>query len=184
MLGFAYTDTFPPAAWLPVLTGTRLHWPTALLGVVLAGLTALLLARLRLGYEIRVLGQNPEAARYAGIDAMKTTLLVMLISGGTAGLAGVGEVAGIHHKLLNPTQVSLGYGYTAIIVAWLARGQPLAAILTALCMGGIFASGDVLKVTLRLPVQIVGVLNGLVLLCLISSERLLHYRVTRCARGG
>jgi simple sugar transport system permease protein len=108
----------------------------------------------------------------------------MLISGGTAGLAGVGEVAGIHHKLLNPAQVSLGYGYTAIIVAWLARGQPLAAILTALCIGGIFASGDVLKVTLRLPVQIVGVLNGLVLLCLISSERLLHYRVTWFVRRG
>ena len=183
MLGFAYTDTFPPAAWLPVLAGTRLHWPTAALGVMVTVLIALLLSRLRLGYEIRVLGQSPEAARYAGIDAMKTTCLVMLISGGAAGLAGVGEVAGIHHKLLNPMQVSLGYGYTAIIVAWLARGQPLAVLLTALFIGFIFASGDVVKVTLRLPVQVVGVMNGLVLLCLISSERLLHYRVSWIARG-
>jgi simple sugar transport system permease protein len=79
--------------------------------------------------------------------------------------------------------VSLGYGYTAIIVAWLARGQPLAVLLTALFMGFIFASGDVVKVTLRLPVQVVGVMNGLVLLCLISSERLLHYRVSWIARG-
>ena len=177
MLGFAYTDTFPPAAWLPVLAGTRLHWPTAVLGVMAAGLIALVLSRLRLGYEIRVLGQSPAAARYAGISAVRTTLLVMLIAGGVAGLAGVGEVAGIHHKLLSPTQVSLGYGYTAIIVAWLARGKPLAAILTALFLGCIFASGDVVKVTLRLPVQVVGVLNGLVLLCVIASERLLHYRV-------
>jgi simple sugar transport system permease protein len=114
---------------------------------------------------------------------VQTTLLVMLISGGVAGLAGVGEVAGLHHRLLNPTQVSLGYGYTAIIVAWLARGQPLAAILTALFLGFIFASGDVVKVTLRLPVQVVGVLNGLVLLCVIASERLLHYRVAWIRRA-
>jgi simple sugar transport system permease protein len=183
MLGFAYTDTFPPAAWLPVLAGTRWHWPTAVLGVLVAGLIALLLSRMRFGYEVRVLGQSPEAARYAGISTVQTTLLVMLISGGVAGWAGVGEVAGIHHKLLNPNQVSLGYGYTAIIVAWLARGNPVAAILTALLLGGIFASGDVVKVTLRIPVQVVGVINGLVLLCLIASERLLHYRVLWVGRG-
>jgi general nucleoside transport system permease protein len=182
-LGFAYTDTFPPAAWLPVLARTRLHWPTAVLGVMVAGCIALLLARLRPGYEIRVLGQSPGAARYAGISVVQTTLLVMLISGGVAGLAGVGEVAGIHHKLLSPTQVSLGYGYTAIIVAWLARGKPLAAILTAVFLGFIFASGDVVKATLRLPVQVIGVLNGLVLLCLIASERLLHYRVAWSRRA-
>jgi simple sugar transport system permease protein len=183
MLGFAYTDTFPPAAWLPVLAGTRLPWPTTVLGIMVAVLVALLLSRLRSGYEIRVLGESPEAARYAGIAAMKTTLLVMLVSGGAAGLAGVGEVAGVHHRLLSPTQISLGYGYSAIIVAWLARGKPLAVLLTALFMGCIFASGDVMKATLRLPVQVVGVINGLVLLCLISSERLLRYGVSWTSRG-
>jgi ABC-type uncharacterized transport system permease subunit len=177
MLGFAYTDTFPEAAWLSLLPGTRLHWPTALLGVVLALLVTLLLSRTRLGFEIRVLGQSPETARYAGMSVVRTTLLVMLISGGAAGLAGVGEVAGIHHKLLGPTQISLGYGYTAIIVAWLARGHPLAVILTALLMGFIFVSGDVVKVTLRIPVQVVGVMNGLILVLLIGSERLMHYRL-------
>lgn len=176
-LGFAYTDTFPQAAWLALLPGTRLHWPTAVVGLVFAVLVAFILAHTCLGYEIRVVGQSPEAARYAGIDFAKTTLAVMLISGGAAGLAGVGEVAGIHHKLLAPNQISLGYGYTAIIVAWLARGSPLAAILTALLMGFIFASGDVVKVSLRLPVQIVGVMNGLILLFLIGGERLMHYRV-------
>lgn len=178
MMGFAYTDTFPQAAWLPLLPGTRLHWPTAILGLILAVLIALLLSRTRLGYEMRVLGQSQEAARYAGISSVKTTLAVMLISGGAAGLAGVGEIAGMHHKLLDPNQISLGYGYTAIIVAWLARGNPLAAILTALLMGFIFASGDVVKVTLRIPVQVVGVMNGLTLLFLIGSERLMHYRIS------
>lgn len=177
MLGFAYTDTFVDAAWLPLLPQTRLYWPTALLGLVMAVGLALLLYRTRLGYEIRVLGESPEAARYAGISPLRTTVAVMLISAGAAGLPGVGEVAGIHHWLLAPTQISLGYGYTAIIVAWLARGNPLAAILTAMLIGFIFASGDVAKVTLRIPVQIVEVMNGLLLFFLIGSERLLYYRI-------
>lgn len=177
MLGFAYTDIFPDAAWLPLLAGTRLPWPTAIMALILAGCTAWLLSHTVLGYEMRVLGESPDAARYAGISATRTTLLVMLLSGGAAGLAGVGEVAGIHHKLLDPSQISLGYGYTAIIVAWLARGNPLAAILTAGLIGFVFASGDVAKVALRMPVQVVGVMNGLLLLFLISSERLLSYRL-------
>ncbi len=177
MRGFAYTDTFADSAWLPLLPQTRLHWPTALLGLVIAIVLALLLYRMRLGYEIRVLGESPEAARYAGISPLRTTVAVMLISAGAAGLAGVGEVAGIHHRLLAPTQISLGYGYTAIIVAWLARGNPLAAILTAMLIGFIFASGDVAKVALRIPVQVVGVMNGLLLFFLIGSERLLYYRI-------
>ena len=177
MMGFAYTDTFADAAWLPLLPHTRLHWPTALLGLAIAASLTLLLYRMRLGYEIRVLGESPEAARYAGISPLRATVAVMLIAAGAAGLAGVGEVAGIHHRLLAPTQISLGYGYTAIIVAWLARGNPLAAIFTALLIGFIFASGDVAKVALRIPVQIVDVMNGLLLFCLIAGERLLYYRI-------
>jgi simple sugar transport system permease protein len=86
-------------------------------------------------------------------------------------------VAGLHHKLLAPAQVSLGYGYTAIIVAWLARGRVPAVLLTALLMGWIFACGDVLKGTLRMPFQIVEVLHGMLLLLLIGGERWMQYRV-------
>lgn len=175
--GFAYTDTFPDPAWLPYLAGTRVHWPTLVLGIVLAALAAFLLNRTRVGFEIRVQGQNPDAARYAGVNPLRTTLLVMLLSGGLAGLAGVGEVAGIHHKLLDPTQVSLGYGYVAIIVAWLARGNPLAVIVTATFFGLIYSSGDVMQVSLQMPFRVTDVFNGLILFFLIGSERLLQYRV-------
>lgn len=175
--GFAYTDTFRNSAWLPLIPGTRIHWPTLALGVVLAGAFAFLLNRTRLGFEIRVQGQNPEAARYAGINTLRTTLVVMLLSGGAAGLAGVGEVAGVHHKLLDPNQVSLGYGYAAIIVAWLARGNPLATIITAALFGLIYSSGDVMKVSLQMPFRVTDVFNGLILFFLIGSERLLYYRV-------
>jgi len=178
MRGFAYTNTFPEAAWLPTLGTSRVHWPTLIIGLALVALSFLLLSRTKLGYEIRVVGENPEAARYAGISYGKTILLVMFLSGGAAGLAGVGEVAGIHHMLRHPNQISLGYGYTAIIVAWLARGSPLVTIFTALLLGVIFAGGDVIKVSLGLPFQIIGVFNGLILFFLIGSELLMYYRIT------
>jgi len=175
--GFAYTDMFPQAAWLPLIPGTRVHWPTLALGVALAAACAVLLGRTRLGFEIRVQGENPDAARYAGINQFRTTLLVMVLSGGAAGLAGVGEVAGVHHKLLDPNQVSLGYGYTAIIVAWLARGKPLATILSATLFGLIYSSGDAMQVSLQMPFRVTDVFNGLILFFLIGSERLLAYRI-------
>jgi simple sugar transport system permease protein len=82
----------------------------------------------------------------------------------------MGEVAGIHHLLRHPNQISLGYGYTAIIVAWLARGNPLATLLSSLFLGAIFAGGDVIKVSLGLPFQIIGLFNGFILSFLIGSE--------------
>lgn len=177
MRGFAYTDFFPAAARLPLLPGSRVHWPTLVIGIAAALLVAVLLARTRLGYEIRVVGQSTEAARYAGIDFLKVTLWVMVLSGGLAALAGVGEVAGIHYRLRSPGHISMGFGYTAIIVAWLARGSPIAAVFTALFFGLIFAAGDMIKATLRMPFQIVGVFNGLVLFFLIGSELLMYWRV-------
>jgi hypothetical protein len=83
-----------------------------------------MLFKTRFGYEVRVIGENPDAAKYAGIDFTRTTVLIMIISGGMAGLAGVGEVAGIHHYLSYPDTISSGYGFTAIIVAWLAKLNP------------------------------------------------------------
>ena len=178
MRGFAYTDKFPSAATLPTISWTRIHWPTLLLGLALAVLAYLLITRTRAGFEIRVVGENPDAARFAGISGFKTTLLVMLISGGLAGLAGVGEVAGIHKMLLGPTHISMGYGYTAIIVAWLARRNPLAVIVTSLLFGIIMSGGDVIRVSLGLPFQVINLFNGLILFFLIGSELLMHYKIS------
>ncbi len=177
MRGFAYTDMFPVSARLPLVAGTRIHWPTLVIGVAAAFVVAILLARTRLGYEIRVVGQSPDAARYAGINFTAVLVLAMVISGGLAALAGVGEVGGVHWRLRSPAHVSMGYGYTAIIVAWLARGSPVAAVFTALLFGLIFAAGDLMKTTLRLPFQITGVFNGLILFSLISSDLLMYWKV-------
>lgn len=177
--GFSYSERFDRLYWLPTWGATRLHWPTLVLALLLALFVAFLLARLTLGFEIRVMGESPEAARYAGIDFFRTTMALILVSAGAAGLAGVGEVAGIHHRLVEPTSISLGFGYTAIIVALLARGSPLAAVLAALFLGWIFASGDIMRVSLGIPAQVTGVVNGLVLFSVIAVEPLMRLRLTR-----
>jgi len=175
--GFPYTDNFPEGAQLPTIAGTNVHWMTLAIGIIAAILVYFFINRTTPGFEIRVLGSSPSAGRFAGMSYVKSTLLVMFISGGMAGMAGVGEVAGIHHMLMNPAEVSLGYGYTAIIVAWLARKNPLAVILTSLFFGSILAGGDAIKVSLGLPFQITDVFNGLILFFLIGSEILMSYKV-------
>jgi len=168
--GFIYTDDFPNFAQLPTLPGTQVGWPTLLLGVLLAVGLQWFLGRSTGGYELRVAGENPEAARYAGISVSSVLFKMAMITGGAAGLAGVGEVAGIHHKLLEPSQISSGYGFTAVIVAWLARGNPLLCLITAPLMGIILAGGDVLKINLNLPFRITDVFSGVILMSLIASE--------------
>lgn len=178
MRGFAYTDMFPQAARLPTIGHTHVHWPTLLMGLLIALLVYIMLNRTRSGFEIRVVGENPHAASYAGISEFKTVVTVMLISGGLAGFAGVGEVAGVHLRLLDPIQISMGYGYTAIIVAWLARKNPLGVIITSFFFGVLMAGGDVIKVNLGLPFQLINVFNGLIMFFLIGSELFMRYKVS------
>jgi len=178
MRGFAYTDMFPQAARLPTIGNTHVHWPTLILGLVIAVLVYIIMNRTKSGFEIRVVGENPNAARFAGISELKTIVTVMLISGGLAGVAGVGEVAGVHLRLLDPTQISMGYGYTAIIVAWLARKNPLAVIVTSFFFGVLMAGGDVIKINLGLPFQLINVFNGVIMFFLIGSEIFMHYKIT------
>lgn len=131
----------------------------------------------KLGYEIRVTGGNPEAARYAGMSYFKTVVVVMLISGGIAGLAGVGEVAGIHHRLRYPHGISPGYGFTAIIVAWLGRLNPLAIVLTSMLFGGLLVGGDAIQVALGLPVATINIFNGVILFFILGGELLTRYKI-------
>ena len=179
VVGFSYSDMFHRSIWLPTIGNTRLHWPTLVMGLLLVVLLAVLITRTKLGFEIRMLGESPIAAKYSGVNVLFTTTMLIALSAGAAGLAGVGEVAGIHHRLVEPNSISLGFGYTAIIVAMLARGSPVAAVFTALFLGWVFASGDIMKVALGLPFQITGVINGLVLLFMISSEPLLRFKIAR-----
>ena len=182
--GFTYTDTFPEAGWLGTIGGTRVPYFTLIVGLLVAVMGYFFLKKATLGFELRIVGSSPKTAQLLGVSEERITLLVMFLSGGLAGFAGVGEVAGIHHLLRHPSHISLGYGYTGIIVAWLARANPLATIVTAFLFGALISGGDALKVSLGIPFQVVSVLNGLILLFLISTEILSRYRIVWSSSGG
>ncbi|MBN1648823.1 MAG: ABC transporter permease [Spirochaetales bacterium] len=169
--GFPYTEDFPESARLAFLPGTRIHYFTLIVALLFAVILFFLIYRTSLGYEIRVSGENIHAARYAGISVFRTTLISMIISGGVAGIAGMGEVAGVHFHLSSYSQnISAGYGFTAIIVAWLARLNPLLAIISSLFFAGLLVGGDAIQITLNLPAATVDVFNGILLFSLIIGE--------------
>ena len=176
--GFPYTDDLPDSAILGLIPGSRIHYMTLFVALFVAVLLALVMYKTRFGYEVRVIGENPEAGKYAGIDFFKTTVIIMAISGGVAGLAGVGEAAGIHHYLSYPETISSGYGYTAIIVAWLAKLNPLYVIVSGLFFAGILVGGDAIQISLGLPAASVEIFNGTLLVFLIMGDYFLKHKVT------
>ena len=179
--GFPYTATLPASLQLPVLAGTRIHYPTLIIGIVAVVLIYVLMRRTKLGYEIRVFGENPEAALYAGISSFKMIMLVMIISGGLAGLAGVGEVAGIHHVLKQGIDGSglayvSSYGYTAIIIAWLGRRSALGSALAAFFIAGILVGGHGAQLIEGVPFAMVSAILGLILIGLVGGAILARYK--------
>ena len=182
-VGFPYSAEFPASAQLPTIPGTRIHYPILVIGIIVAALIYLLVKRTKLGYEIRVFGENPKATDYAGISKSKIIMMVMIISGGLAGLAGVGEVTGIHHRLLHGVDgagavYAASYGYVAIIVAWLGRRSALGATLAALFIAWILVGGHAIQMALGLPFAMVSVILGLVLLGLTGGAILTQYKIT------
>jgi simple sugar transport system permease protein len=177
--GFQMSEKFPREAWLPRLTDYADVVPdlaglTVHLGFVVAVVAAVvvwfILNRTRKGYEIRLIGDNPRAARYAGIDIGRTIIVVMLMSGALAGLAGAAEVSGVVHRLQD--NFSPGYGFTGIIVAFLARFNPLGVIVAAIAFGALILAGREIQ-----PAGIPAMIQGIILFCVIASDVFLRYRV-------
>ena len=131
----------------------------------------LIVERSAWGYEIRLIGDNPRAARYAGIRIARNILLVFAVSGGLAGIAGMTEVSGVVHRLQD--NFSPGYGYTAIIVAYLAKFHPLRVVPVAILFGALILAGREIQ-----PSGVPAMIQGIILFCLIASEVFLRYRVS------
>jgi ABC-type uncharacterized transport system permease subunit len=172
--GFPGTAQFLEAAWLPRLPGTRVHLGLAF-AIVAAIFLWLVLGRTKWGYEIRVIGENPRAATYAGISLMRNIILVMVLSGGLAGLAGMAEVSGIAHRLQKG--LTVGYGYTAIIVAWLGKLNPWGVLLVAILLAGLLVGGDQIQITMQLPAAVALILQGAILFFMLGGELFTRYRL-------
>ena len=183
--GFQLTPQFPREAWLPRLSdfadlvpafsGLTVHLGLVF-GLVAAVLVRFLLFRSRRGYEIRLIGDSPRAARYAGINVARNTVIVFAISGALAGLAGMSEVSGVVHRLQQA--ISPGYGFTAIIVAYIAKLHPYGVIVAAIAFGALILAGREIQ-----PSGIPAMIQGIILFSLIASEVALRYRVRLERRG-
>ncbi len=163
---FPYSDLFPDYAVLPRFFGTRFH-----LGVFVAIAIAIalyyILKRTSFGFSVKVVGANPKAAEYAGINRERILIYTMLIGGAIAGIAGMIEVSGIHMRLRS--NVSPGYGYAGIPVALLADGNPVLVILAAFLFGFLYVGGSALQTTYSIPVSIVYVFQALIVLFIIGG---------------
>ncbi|HZA65573.1 MAG TPA: ABC transporter permease [Geminicoccaceae bacterium] len=173
--GFPESRVFSPSATLPmILEGTRLHG-----GAVVALLVALagwvLMSRTIIGFQVKVVGQAPAAARFAGFSRERMIWFCLLLSGGLAGLAGLFEVAGPVGQLV--PVISPGYGFTAIIVAFLGRLHPLGVLVASLVVALSYLGGENVQIAVGLPQAVTGVFQGMLLFFLLACDVLVRYRL-------
>jgi simple sugar transport system permease protein len=172
---FPQTRQFAPAATLtPLIEGTRITIATPI-AVAVVPVAAFLLRRTLAGFSIRLAGLAPAAAAYAGFDAARTVWFVLLVSGGLAGLAGIAEVAGPIGQLL--PLISPGYGFAAIIVAFLGRLNPYGIVVSSVLMALLYLGGESLQMKLELPLAVPGVVQGMLLFSLLAADVLILYRL-------
>ncbi len=179
---FPESRMFPDAGVLPIiLDETRLN-----IGVIIAVLVVIggwiIVSRSFVGFQVKVVGQAPSAARYAGFSENRLIWFTFLFSGGLAGLAGMMEVAGPIGQLL--PVVSPGYGFTAIIVAFLGRLHPVGALLAAILIALSYIGGEQAQIELKQPKAVTGVFQGMLLFFLLGTDVLIRYRIRFGRRGG
>jgi simple sugar transport system permease protein len=174
-MGWPKSPALDTAARLPrIVEGLRLHWGFGL-ALISAVLVWILQSRTTLGYEIRAVGLNAEAARFAGIPVNRVLVKTALLSGGLAALAGFSEVAGLKGNLT--LDLSPGFGYTGIIVAMLALLHPLAVVPAALFVAGVFVGADSMSRAQAVPTYIADILLATSLLTMVLALRLTRARI-------
>ena len=176
---FPQSQTFEAVTRIPrLMDGSRVNIGL-LLALLGAGALWVFLFRLKAGFALQVGGLAPAAARYAGFSSRKALWVALLVSGGAAGLAGALEVAGPIGQLT--PYVPAGYGFAAIIVAFVGRLHPVGMIFSAILMSMFYIGGELAQSRLGLPKSITGVFQGLLLFCLLACDTLINYRVQRKA---
>ena len=159
------------ARFTPIFEGFRIHW-----GFVLALFVAVfiwwLLWKTTLGFEIRTVGLNPDAAQYAGINVKRTIVMTMAISGALAGLAGVIEVTGLNYR--HELGFSVGYGFDAIAIALLGKTHPAGVVLGAILFGGMRNGATRMQFLTQIPVDVISVIQALILL-FVAADAIIRY---------
>ncbi len=171
------TERMPEASWLPrFISSNRLHWGI-LLALIVTVLVYVLVSRTSFGFELRGLGVNRDAAEFKGISIGATIIIVMAISGAIAGLGGISEVAGIHHRI--QLDISPGYGFTGIIIALLGRYNPFGVVIAAVAFGALVNGSTAMQVATGIPSALVEVIQGMTLVFVLIAAISVHYRIRR-----
>ena len=172
---FPESRLFPDVGMMPVLVSeSRLHLGAILALAVVAG-GWLLLSKALIGFQLRVIGMAPAAAKFVGFKESRLIWFSLLLSGGLAGLAGLSEVAGPIGQLL--PSISPGYGFTAIIVAFLGRLHPVGVLLAGLVMALTYLGGETAQIEIGLPAAVTGLFQGILLFFLLACDVLSYYRI-------
>ncbi len=173
---FPTTAEFDPVATVPTLfEGEPPACSAAVIALIVVMIATVLLGRTIMGFEIRVVGAAPRAARFAGFDADRLVIVTFLISGALAGLAGIIEVAGpVGH--LQPG-ISPGYGFTAIIVAFLGRLNPIGILIAGLFLALTFIGGENAQISMKVPLDLTKVFQGILLFYVLACDSLILYRI-------
>ncbi|MCR4425545.1 MAG: ABC transporter permease [Firmicutes bacterium] len=172
-LNFPLSAPFSRAARLPMIGDTRVH-AGLLFGLAAATLLTFVLWRTKWGYEVRVIGENPRAARYAGMNITRNVMIVLCAAGALAGLAGMAEVSAIAGRMQKG--LSPGYGYSAIIVAWLAKLSPWGIVVVSILFGGLLVGGYSAQF-IGVSAASVNMLQGAMLFFVLAAEVMGRYRI-------
>src|SRR5260221_6497930 len=172
---FPTTAEFDAVATMPILVeGSRLH-AGAIVAVIVVLIAAVMLGRTIMGFEIKLVGAAPKAARFAGFNSDRVVIFTFLASGALAGMAGIIEVAGpIGH--LQPG-ISPGYGFTAIIVAFLGRLNPIGILIAGLFLALTFIGGEQAQISMKIPLDVTQDFQGILLFFVLGCDSLLLYRI-------
>ena len=173
----AQSEQLPAQVWLPKLVPQTLMHTGAIVAVLLAVVVYIFLWRTTIGYRIRAVGLSPDASRYAGIRVPFYQMLALTLAGGFAGLAGVVEVIGVQHRLLEG--ITSGYGFSGIVAALFGGLHPLGTIPASYLFGSLLVGADKMQRAVQVPSSLVNVLLGLIVLFVVGSQ---YYARKRAAR--
>jgi general nucleoside transport system permease protein len=171
---------YPAAANPELIAATGIHWGViaAMVAVIVA---TVIFGRHILGFQIRLAGQSPRAAAFSGVQTGRLILICMGLSGGLAGLAGMFEVAGPAGQI--SIDFNVGYGFTAIIVAFLGRLHPVGILLAGLLMALTYIGGESAQLLLGLPAAVIQLFQGGLLLFLLAFDMAVNYRLRLTRRA-
>ena len=173
-LNFPITEELADAAKLPTFGESPVHIGI-FFGLTLIVIIYFVLKKTNIGVQITITGDNPDAGFYSGINIKRLIIIVLMVSGAIAGLAGMAEITGVQHRLRQ--NISLGYGFTGVIIAWLARNHPLGIIFYTFFMATVFVGGELLQINYGLPKAMIDLFQGMVLFCVLGLEIFGEYKL-------